>query len=186
MTEDATSFELWDTTHYKLDDGNILIPKEKFDILLKDISTIIGKECNLLEPVVVKDAIDLTNTNVIIQAPAVRKVITKAHINPKITVVFGDPVCGFCLKQLPGCCGILLSYGTYVEENYQGRGIAHRLLKFKEEVARYNRFSILMATTNTLNGAENHLLTKFGWFTKESFINSKTGHTVYVWTKKLY
>ena len=94
-------------------------------------------------------------------------------------------ICGFSLKELSGCCGILVSYHMTVSSNYRGKGIAKFLQEVKERIAKENGYSTLLCTTRASNETENHILEKNGWKQISLFRNKRTNHDLFIWTKEL-
>lgn len=92
----------------------------------------------------------------------------------------------FRLVELINCCGVLVSTQTYVYNSYRGKGIAQKLMPFKEEIAKILGYSLLMATVDIGNNpAEVHILEKFGWENTQTFLNKRTNHTLGVFTKEV-
>lgn len=92
----------------------------------------------------------------------------------------------FELVQQTNCCGILVSTNTIVYEGYRGQGLAQNMMPLKEALAKEFGFSLLLATVNmTGNPVEVHILEKFGWKLKDSFVNSRTKNTVGIFTKEI-
>lgn len=91
----------------------------------------------------------------------------------------------FSLKELPGCCGVLVSYHTQVSHQFQGKGINSFLQEIKEQIARDNNYSCLMATVTSENKAQIHILEKFGWEKVSEFKNCRTSNTVLTFVKNL-
>lgn len=105
----------------------------------------------------------------------------------KDRILYHEPqvVGTFSLDQLPGCCGSMISYHTFIYSPYRGKGVGQYLLKFKEKIAREDGYSNIIATTTSGNGPEIHNLEKNGWVKINSFLNKRTGNTVLTWTKNL-
>lgn len=91
----------------------------------------------------------------------------------------------FCLEQLPGCCGVLVSYHTNVYPKYQNKGINSFLQEIKEQIAIDNGYTCLLATVTSDNLPQIHILTKYGWKPRDSFKNKRTGNVVITFTKHL-
>jgi len=106
-------------------------------------------------------------------------------VETKIPRKWSSEVVRFSLKELPGCCGVMVSYNTRVNNAYRGKGINSFLQGIKEKIAKNNGYSILMATTIDINLAEVHILEKFGWKCINKFLNSRTNNTVKIFTKNL-
>lgn len=96
---------------------------------------------------------------------------------------FKTPMFGFTLKEMIGCCGILVSTGTFVKEIYKGQGIAQELMQLKIAIAKEFGYSLMMATVDIGNNpAEVHILEKFGWKKVDEVINKRTNHTLGIFT----
>jgi hypothetical protein len=91
----------------------------------------------------------------------------------------------FSLEQLPGCCGVLVSYHVEVRKKYQNKGINSYLQGIREQIARHNGYTMLMCTTTLDNLAEIHILKTHGWTCDSAFVNKRTAHGVMVFTKVL-
>lgn len=98
---------------------------------------------------------------------------------------YAREVVRFSLKELPGCCGVLVSYHVQVRKPWQGKGINSFLQEVKEEIARSNNYTILMCTTTSNNRAEIHILEKYGWKQILYFTNNRTGNTVLTYVKEV-
>ena len=95
-------------------------------------------------------------------------------------------IAGFELIQQINCCGILISTQTWVDKKYRRMGYAQVMMPIKEAFAKELGFSLIMATVNiTGNPAEVHILEKFGWKLKDSFVNKRTNNTVGIYTKEI-
>ena len=99
----------------------------------------------------------------------------------------------FSLRELPGCCGILVFYHASVATDFQNKGLGSLLLRVREEAARKAGYSVGMATVLAENDAEIHILTSAGW--KETgllsapgggFINRRTRNRVKQFQKELF
>jgi len=88
---------------------------------------------------------------------------------------YSNKICGFTLVEQKNCCGILVSTRTFVTESYKGKGFAQLMMPIKEDLAKAFNY----------NPAEVHILEKFGWELKDSFINKKTKNQVGIFTKNL-
>jgi len=89
------------------------------------------------------------------------------------------------LDQLPGCCGVVVSNGAYLNHNQRGYGLGEYFHKERIDLATYMGYSCMMATTILNNEAENHILRNNGWKTVHSFVNKRTGNTVLIWIKDI-
>lgn len=98
--------------------------------------------------------------------------------------VYPYSVAGFSLMPMPGCCGILVSTGSFVHESWRGRGIGKLMQTMKEWFARELKVGCLLATVVKGNQPEENLLRKTGWRPVSEFVNPKTGNTINVWKKE--
>ena len=94
--------------------------------------------------------------------------------------------CG-SLVPLVGCCGVIISTGAWVNKEWEKRGIASLMHEMRIEIAKEGEFS-LMECTIILNDKIEHylrqriLLTNHSWKLVKSFVNSRTGNTIGVFT----
>lgn len=98
---------------------------------------------------------------------------------------FESTVVNFRLQELPGCCGILVSYNTAVYPKYRGKGVNSFLQGIKEKIAEANGYTVLVATTRADNAAEIHILEKYGWVRSYDFVNNRTRNPVVFYIKNL-
>lgn len=138
---------------------------------------------------IVKKISELIEEEVYISSPKIGEYPTNdTHtiiVSTKIPRKWDSEVVRFSLQQMPGCCGVLISYHTQVYSSYQGKGINTFLQSIKEKIARENGYTSLLATTIEKNEAERHILEKNGWRAVDSFVNSRTGNRVIYYTKTL-
>lgn len=86
----------------------------------------------------------------------------------------------FNLIAMPGCCGILISSGSYVMPEYQNKGIGTILNKMRTEISHLWGYSLLMCTDVADNQHQQKILEKNGWQTLKEFVNNRTRNTVKV------
>lgn len=98
---------------------------------------------------------------------------------------FRTEVATFSLKQLSGCCGVLVSYHTRVAKRFQNKGINSFLQEIKAQIAKDNGYTMLLATVTKDNAAQIHILEKHGWVSSSEFVNRRTTHSILVFTKIL-
>lgn len=89
-------------------------------------------------------------------------------------------VAQFKFTQLPGCCGTLVVFHSYVYETYRGKGIGNLLMEIMVTVAREFGYSSVVGT-NLCDEAQfktasrqNAILKKYGWKPALKFVNSRT------------
>lgn len=91
----------------------------------------------------------------------------------------------FCLCQLPGCCGVCVSYHTQVYDPYRHRGVAKLLMKLKEQMAHDNGYTIMLATDKTRNTYQQKVFAASNWDKSAEFKNRRSGNEVGVYVRKL-
>jgi len=91
----------------------------------------------------------------------------------------------FGLQQLPGCCGVVVSFHAEIAEDLRKKGIGSVLLNTRMEAARRLRYGMMLATVLSTNAAENKLLEESGWKRLGEFRNPKTTNLVVLWSANL-
>lgn len=94
-------------------------------------------------------------------------------------------ICGFTLREQTNCCGVMVSTSTWVGGNHRGKGLAQKMMPLKELIASYEGYSALVATVQSENKPEMHILQKFGWVKGYEFLNARTGNMISFMFKKL-
>jgi len=82
------------------------------------------------------------------------------------------------LYQMPGCCGVAVSSASLVTSTYRRKGINTILNKFRIDLAKHMRYTVLMCTDITSNIGCKKTLTKNGWNDIHQFRNQRTNNTV--------
>ena len=98
---------------------------------------------------------------------------------------FRQEVVSFSLKELPGCCGVLVSYNVRVCRELRNKGINSFLQGIRQEIAKHNGYTMLLCTTTSENHQEIHILKKYGWKRAKNFVNARTGNKVLIFTKTI-
>jgi GNAT superfamily N-acetyltransferase len=88
------------------------------------------------------------------------------------------PVAVFDMTELPGCCGVIVSYHSQVREEHRKKGMGQFLLEARMSAARNKGYGLMMATVEHNNTVERKLLESNGWISKGEFRNPKTGHVI--------
>lgn len=94
-------------------------------------------------------------------------------------------VATFALKELPGCCGVLVSFYSEVAENYRKQGLGTLLNGVRMDAARRAGYGLLLATVLQSNQIEKALLKDNGWVLTREFRNPKTQNIVEVYQVNL-
>lgn len=84
----------------------------------------------------------------------------------------------FRLVQLPGCCGICISTGAFVNSEYQNKGIGKLLNSYRILQAKEWGYGALMCTDIVTNEYQNRILVKNNWLNLAQFNNPRTGNDV--------
>lgn len=94
-------------------------------------------------------------------------------------------ISNFTLVQMIGCCGICVSTGVYVHNQYQNKGINTILNNFRINVAKELGYGILLCTDVSYNIAEIKTLDKNGWKHIYNFKNPRTSNKINISIKEL-
>ena len=88
-------------------------------------------------------------------------------------------------QQLPGCCGVLVSYHVGIVESYKGKGLGKILLRLRQKLAYDLGYTVLLCTNRTDNPVQAHLLTRAGFEQAALFQNRRTNNHVSIQYKLL-
>ena len=91
----------------------------------------------------------------------------------------------FKLIQMPGCCGICISTGTYINPEFRGKGVNIILNNFRIDIAKHLGYGLLMCTDLKSNTPQMKTLDKNGWKHVHEFNNPRTGNILNVTIKEL-
>ena len=91
----------------------------------------------------------------------------------------------FKLLQMPGCCGICISTGTYVNPDFRGKGVNILLNNFRIDIAKHLGYGLLMCTDLKSNTPQMKTLDKNGWKHIHEFKNPRTGNILNITIKEL-
>lgn len=91
----------------------------------------------------------------------------------------------FCFSPMPGCCGVVVSTGSWLEVKERGSNIGEHFHQLKAFVAKQLGYSRMLATTQTKNFPELIGAAKHGWKLHEAFINTRTGEQLTVMEKAI-
>ena len=90
----------------------------------------------------------------------------------------------FKLIQMPGCCGICISTGTYVNPEFRDKGVNIILNNFRIDIATYLGYGLLMCTDLKSNIPQMKTLDKNGWKHIHEFKNPRPGNILNVTIKE--
>lgn len=89
-----------------------------------------------------------------------------------------QPISHFYLTELPGCCGVCVSYHAYVEQDFRNKGLGTLFNEFRKEIATALGYTILLCTSTEKNKEQKNILEKNEWETIYQFENKKTVNIV--------
>lgn len=95
-----------------------------------------------------------------------------------------DVAC-FSLCELPGCCGICVSYHAEVFPNFSKKGLGKLTNLLRQQIAYYGGYSVLLCTDVVSNTPQQKILTNNGWTKNLEFTNRRTNNNVALHTIKL-
>lgn len=90
----------------------------------------------------------------------------------------GNIVSNMRLYQLPGCCGVAVSSASMVYVPYRQKGLNTILNKFRIELAKHMKYSVLMCSDLAGNIPSKKTLAKNGWKDIFQFKNQRTNNVV--------
>lgn len=92
----------------------------------------------------------------------------------------------FTLAPMPGCCGVVVSTGSYIEPYQRGQYNPSRWFhSLKAETARHFGYTTMIMTTQLRNIPEVVGASHCGWKFHEFFRNKRTGHDIGIAIKVL-
>lgn len=94
-------------------------------------------------------------------------------------------ITAFQLVKFPGCCAFIISTGTYVMKEFQGKGVNNLTNLLRQEIARYHNFTSIICTDVDDNVPERKTLARNGWKDIYQVTNKRTGHKVNITVKEL-
>ena|SRR6185312_3115161 len=108
----------------------------------------------------------------------------------QFTVVMGlgGPPTGvgtFTLSPMPGCCGVVVSENSNLDERYRGIWVGKQFHEIKAKVAAYFGYKAMIMTTQLRNFPEVIGAAKAGWSFKHSFRNKRTDNDIGIAIKDL-
>lgn len=102
------------------------------------------------------------------------------HYTLHLTDTQKSRVAHFEIAAFPGCCGIAISTGAWVGEDFRGKGIGKILAKLRVELARTAGYGMILCTDVESNVPQRRLLAANGWTDIAGFNNPKTGNNVFI------
>lgn len=100
--------------------------------------------------------------------------------------LFSNQVAHFEICQLPGCCGVAVSYEATVIPFYRKKGVGTLLNQFRIEWARGANYGLLICTDIDIKGgAQEKIMKKNEWGELIDFVNPKTKNRVKMYAIKL-
>lgn len=103
----------------------------------------------------------------------------------RVINVEGVVISKFELVQMPGCCGVCISTGTYVNPEFRGKGVNSLLNNFRIDIAKDLGYGLLICTDLKSNTPQMKTLDKNGWKHIHEFKNPRTGNILNITIKEL-
>lgn len=91
----------------------------------------------------------------------------------------------FSLTQLPGCCGVMVSFHAHVLERIRRMGLGRKLTELRERLAKDQGYSYILAIVTGDNEAQMKVMDKQGWKKLDTFQNFRTAHIAHIYGKFL-
>lgn len=112
-------------------------------------------------------------------------VAIKGSIGESSRYPFKSILAEFHLMQLPGCCGVVVSTGSWIIPELRGKGFGSYLNTLRQDLARDLDYGYILCTDISTNLPQRALLKRQGWSDLTLFRNPKTGNEVYISGKQL-
>ena len=97
----------------------------------------------------------------------------------------GEVFASYKLKELPGCCGVVVSYNAFVDPIADGKGLGEHFHKERIQLAKEMNYSCMVCTVTAQNLIQINLLKKNDWVKVHEFKNKRTGNIVEMWVKNV-
>lgn len=89
------------------------------------------------------------------------------------------------LTQLPGYCGIAVSYNSFVTKEVREYGLGEHFHKERIQLCKDSGYSCMIATSIDDNIIQANLFEKNKWEKVHSFTNKRTKNIVSIWIKDI-
>lgn len=98
----------------------------------------------------------------------------------------GETVSESYVSYFPGCCGIAVSHNAVIfGRKYSNKGVGTLLNELRIKIAKAMGYNFLTASDVTDNLYQDSIFIKNGWKVIDEFKNTRTRHTVKLWSKDL-
>jgi len=94
-------------------------------------------------------------------------------------------VAHFRLSEMPGCCGMLISYNSHIYYDYRRNSLGALLHRYRIQLARRLGYTAIISTDVENNPAQSKILKRHGWKKIWIFTNMRTGHGVLMHCKNV-
>lgn len=85
-----------------------------------------------------------------------------------------NAVVSFRLMEMPGCCGVVISFNSNVVYSHRKKGIGAMLSRYRTNLCKRLGYTIIIATDQRKNKAQRKILSQNKWRTAFSFVNQRT------------
>ena len=84
----------------------------------------------------------------------------------------------FKLIEMPGCCGVCISFNSWVNNKYRRKGVGTLLAEFRKKAANILGYTVMLCTDVDNNIPQQRILDRLDWKQIYSFKNKRTGNNV--------
>jgi hypothetical protein len=91
----------------------------------------------------------------------------------------------FDLHPLPGCCGVVVSTGSYINTEYRGVGLGSLLNKMRLDIAQKWGYGMILCTDVKHNERQMRVLRRNRWRKAIEFHNPRTNNNINLHTHTL-
>lgn len=135
----------------------IQIFKKDLDILTRSLSVILNKEVK----VEIKECTTTFTTNLLFNL-----------------YLEDTNLAQFNLIEMPGCCGVCISFNSWINYPYRRKGVGTLLAEFRKKAANLLGYTVMLCTDVDSNIPQQRILDKLNWEQIYSFKNKRTGNNV--------
>lgn len=129
---------------------------------------------NLLETIL-KD-------RVVVEFNTLKSFSDKTQQGRFLVKIHDKSVASFTLVAMPGCCGILISTGAWIQSEYRNKGIGKLLNLMRIQIAHEWEYSLMLCTDVTTNTPQQRILQSHNWKDLGAFLNTRTDNIVKIHT----
>lgn len=158
---------------------------------IKDFIFVNDQILSYLKPNIHENNFFLGEFNVLLEKNFTRKELNKIlKFNndieyQKINICSTVFISSFLLYEMPHCCGILLSCGSFVEPSYRKKNLGSILNNFRIDLGKYLDYSLILCTDKIRNLPQRKILENNKWKDIYSFKNKRTDNDLFISVKDI-